>query len=51
VTGGETSIAVCRGKSLVATVRNAVTSLSDERVVHKGTGTQVIHLHVEEYGF
>ncbi|PMD59123.1 uncharacterized protein K444DRAFT_531631 [Hyaloscypha bicolor E] len=50
-TGGETSVAVCGGKSLVATVRNAVASLSDERAVHKGTGAQGIHLHVEEYCF
>lgn len=50
ITGGETSVAVCGGKSLVATVRNSVASLSDERAVHKGTGAQGIHLHVEEYG-
>ena len=50
-TGGETSVAVCGGKSLVATIRNAVASLSDERAVHKGTGAQGIHLHVEEYCF
>lgn len=51
MTGGETSIAVCGGKSLVATVRNSVAKLSDERAVHKGTGAQGIHLHVEEYCF
>jgi len=51
ITGGETSVAVCGGKSLVATVRNSVASLSDERAVHKGTGAQGIHLHVEEYCF
>ncbi|KAE9370484.1 hypothetical protein N431DRAFT_343586 [Stipitochalara longipes BDJ] len=51
LTGGETSVAVCGGKSLVATVRNSVASLSDERAVHKGTGAQGIHLHVEEYCF
>jgi hypothetical protein len=51
VTGGETSVAVCGGKSLVATVRNSVARLSDERAVHKGTGAQGIHLHVEEYCF
>jgi NAD(P)H-flavin reductase len=51
VTGGETSVAVCGGKSLVATVRNSVATLSDERAVHKGTGAQGIHLHVEEYCF
>ena len=49
--GGETSVAVCGGKSLVASVRNCVASLSDERAVHKGTGAQGIHLHVEEYCF
>lgn len=51
LTGGETSVAVCGGKSLVATVRNSVASLSDERAVHKGSGAQGIHLHVEEYCF
>ena len=47
---GETSVIVCGGKSLTSTVRNVVASLSDERAVHKGTGAQGIHLHVEEYG-
>tara|TARA_R110002060_G_scaffold76732_1_gene87396 strand:- start:103 stop:1854 length:1752 start_codon:yes stop_codon:yes gene_type:complete len=51
ITGGETSVAVCGGKSLVASVRNSVARLSDERAVHKGTGAQGIHLHVEEYCF
>jgi NAD(P)H-flavin reductase len=50
-TGGETCVAVCGGKSLVANVRNSVASLSDERAVHKGTGAQGIRLHVEEYCF
>ena len=50
-TGGETSVAVCAGKSLVATVRNSVARLSNERAVHKGTGAQGISLHVEEYCF
>lgn len=50
-TGGETSVVVCGGQSLVARVRNCVASLSDERAVHKGTGAQGIHLHVEEYCF
>lgn len=47
---GETSVIVCGGKSLTSTVRNCVATLSDERVVHKGTGAQGIHLHVEEFG-
>lgn len=47
---GETSVVVCGGKSLTSTVRNYVASLSDERAVHKGTGAQGIHLHVEEFG-
>ncbi|CAL3966536.1 unnamed protein product [Diplocarpon coronariae] len=51
MTGGETAIAVCGGKSLVGTVRNEVVRLSDERGVHKGTGAQGIFLHVEEYSF
>ncbi|KAJ4290043.1 ferric-chelate reductase Frp1 [Collariella sp. IMI 366227] len=50
-TGGETSVVVCGGPSLAATARNCVASLSDERAVHKGTGAQGIHLHVEEYSF
>ena len=50
-TGGETSVVVCGGPSLVARVRNCVASLSDERAVHKGTGAQGIQLHVEEYSF
>ncbi|KAL1873473.1 hypothetical protein VTK73DRAFT_921 [Phialemonium thermophilum] len=49
--GGETSVIVCGGKSLVARVRNTVAALSDERAVHKGTGAQGIHLYVEEYCF
>lgn len=47
---GETSVVVCGGKSLTSTVRNCVAGLSDERAVHKGTGAQGIHLHVEEFG-
>ena len=47
---GETSVVVCGGKSLTSTVRNCVANLSDERAVHKGTGAQGIHLHVEEFG-
>ncbi|KAI0414423.1 ferric reductase like transmembrane component-domain-containing protein [Xylaria grammica] len=50
-TGGETSVVVCGGQSLVAQVRTSVAKLSDERAVHKGTGAQGIHLHVEEYSF
>jgi NAD(P)H-flavin reductase len=48
---GETTIAVCGGKSLVSTVRNCVVRLSDERAVHKGTGAQGIHMYSEEYCF
>lgn len=50
-TGGETGVVVCGGASLVARVRTSVAKLSDERAVHKGTGAQGIHLHVEEYCF
>ncbi|KAI1486436.1 ferric reductase like transmembrane component-domain-containing protein [Biscogniauxia mediterranea] len=50
-TGGETGVVVCGGQSLVAKVRTSVAKLSDERAVHKGTGAQGIHLHVEEYCF
>lgn len=50
-TGGETGVVVCGGQSLVARVRTSVAKLSDERAVHKGTGAQGIHLHVEEYCF
>ena len=48
---GETSVIVCGGLELTSRVRNIVASLSDERAVHKGTGAQGIHLHVEEYSF
>ncbi|KAF7930282.1 uncharacterized protein EAE98_004683 [Botrytis deweyae] len=51
ITGGETAITVCGGKSLVAKVRNSTAKLSDERAVHKGTGANGIFLHVEEYCF
>ena len=47
---GETSVTICGGKSLTSTVRNCVAALSGERAVHKGTGAQGIHLHVEEFG-
>ena len=47
---GETSVVVCAGSSLTSTIRNCVASLSDERAVHKGTGAQGIHLHVESFG-
>ncbi|KAH6695412.1 hypothetical protein F5X68DRAFT_272775 [Plectosphaerella plurivora] len=48
---GETSVVVCGGGSLTSRVRNVVSRLSDERAVHKGSGAQGIHLHVEEYSF
>lgn len=48
-TGGETTVAVCGGRSLVSSVRNKVASLSNERAVHKGTGAQGIHVFSEEY--
>lgn len=48
---GETSVIVCSGEGLSSRVRNCVASLSDERAVHKGTGAQGIHLHVETYCF
>lgn len=50
-TGGETSVVVCGGRSLVAATRNFVAKLSDERAVHKGTGAQGIALHTETYCF
>ncbi|KAK8041649.1 ferric reductase like transmembrane component [Apiospora rasikravindrae] len=50
-TGGETGVVACGGASLVGKVRTSVAKLSDERAVHKGTGAQGIHLHVEEYCF
>ncbi|KAM0482473.1 hypothetical protein ACHAPX_002991 [Trichoderma viride] len=48
---GETAVVVCGGPEIVATTRNCVSRLSDERAVHKGTGAQGIYLHVEEYSF
>lgn len=47
---GETSVIACGGRSLTSSARNCVATLSDERAVHKGTGAQGIHLHVEEFG-
>ena len=47
---GETSVVVCGGKSLTSDVRTYVSSLADERAVHKGTGAQGIRLHVEGFG-
>jgi FAD-binding domain/Ferric reductase NAD binding domain len=49
ITGGETTVVVCGGRSLVSSVRNKVACLSNERAVHKGTGAQGIHLFSEEY--
>ncbi|KKP05810.1 hypothetical protein THAR02_02094 [Trichoderma harzianum] len=48
---GETAVVVCGGPEIVASTRNCVSRLSDERAVHKGTGAQGIYLHVEEYAF
>lgn len=50
-TGGETMVAVCGGKSLVACVRTTTAALSDERGVHKGTGAQGISVWSEHYCF
>ncbi|KFY96395.1 hypothetical protein V498_02713 [Pseudogymnoascus sp. VKM F-4517 (FW-2822)] len=50
-TAGETQVAVCGGKSIVACVRNCVVALSDERGVHKGTDAQGIALFTEHYCF
>lgn len=50
-TGGETMVAVCGGKSLVACARNTAAALSDERGVHKGTGAQGISVWSEHYCF
>jgi NAD(P)H-flavin reductase len=49
--GGETSVVICGGQELTTCVRNCVARLSDTRAVHKGTGAQGIHLHVERYCF
>ena len=49
ITGGETTVAVCGGRSLVSSVRNKVACLSNERAVHKGTGAQGIYLFSEKY--
>ncbi len=49
MTGGETAVVVCGGKSLISTVGNFVAKLSNERAAHKGTGAQGIYLYTEEY--
>ncbi|OBT59891.1 hypothetical protein VE03_10724 [Pseudogymnoascus sp. 23342-1-I1] len=48
---GETQVAVCGGKSIVACVRNCVVRLADERGVQKGTGAQGIAMFTEGYCF
>lgn len=48
---GETAVVVCGGLSITAEARTFVAALSDERAVHKGTGTQGIFLFTETYGW
>jgi len=48
---GETGVVVCGSIGLSAAVRNAVVKVSDERAVHKGTGSQGIRLWVESYSW
>ena len=48
---GEMSVVVCGPLGLQACLRTAVAQLSDSRAVHKGSGAQGIHLHVEGFAF
>ncbi|KAK9364962.1 ferric reductase NAD binding domain-containing protein [Lipomyces kononenkoae] len=48
---GETGVAVCGPLSLSSTVRNTVSTISDKRAMHKGTGAQGIYLHAEDFAF
>ena len=48
---GESAVAVCGPKGLVANVRHSVVSLSDERAIHKGTGAQGVYLHAEAFDY
>ncbi|MCJ1473107.1 hypothetical protein MMC13_001758 [Lambiella insularis] len=46
---GESGIAVCGPLSLGMRCRKAVSSISGQRGVHKGTGAQGVYLHVEGF--
>ncbi len=46
---GETGVAVCGPLGLSTALRSTVTSISDQRAVHKGSGAQGIYLHVEGF--
>lgn len=46
---GETGVAVCGPPGLIATVRTAVATTSDERAVHKGSGAQGVYVHAEGF--
>ena len=48
---GETGVAVCGPLSLGVRCRNAVSSTSSRRGVHKGTGAQGVYLHVEGFSW
>ncbi|KAF8250536.1 hypothetical protein K440DRAFT_597374 [Wilcoxina mikolae CBS 423.85] len=48
---GESAVVVCGPYGLVQATRSAVTELSDERAVHKGTGAQGIYLHTEYFSW
>ena len=48
---GEIGIGVCGPSSLNAKVRTEVVKISNERVVHKGTGVHGIYLHAEGFGW
>jgi hypothetical protein len=43
---GESGVCVCGPIGLTTSIRAAVTMISDDRAVHKGTGAQGIYLHV-----
>ena len=46
---GETGVAVCGPLGLSTALRSTVTSISDQRAVHKGSGAQGVYLHVEGF--
>ena len=48
---GESAVAVCGPRGLVANVRQSVVMLSDERAIHKGTGAQGVYLHTESFDY
>lgn len=48
---GEMAVVVCGPPGMVRGARSAVSHMSDERGIHKGTGAQGIYVHAEMFGY